>query len=56
MSLEQSFKEAAAVASPIPWHSRSRRMEMRDKVGDVNRPSHFRPLSVGETAGGNENK
>ena len=54
MNLEQNFDDAAAaaaaaVASSIPWRSRSMRKEMRDKVGNVNRPAHFRPLSVDET-------
>ncbi|GMY23344.1 serine/arginine repetitive matrix 1 [Fagus crenata] len=54
MNLEQNFDDAAAaaaaaVASSIPWRSRSMRKEMREKVGNVNRPAHFRPLSVDET-------
>jgi hypothetical protein len=52
VNLEQKFHEAAAAASapsPIPWRSRSIRMEMREKVKAASRPSHFRPLSVDET-------
>ncbi|XP_040991350.1 uncharacterized protein LOC121238512 isoform X2 [Juglans microcarpa x Juglans regia] len=49
MSLEQRFNEAAAAASPIPWRSRSIRTETRNEAGDVNLPTHFRPLSVDET-------
>jgi hypothetical protein len=50
MNLEQKFNEAAAAAaSPIPWRSRSKRMEMREKEGAASHPSHFRPLSVDET-------
>ncbi|XP_059462924.1 uncharacterized protein LOC132191827 [Corylus avellana] len=48
MNLEQKFNEASA-ASPIPWRSRSVRMEMREKEGAASHPSHFRPLSVDET-------
>ncbi|KAJ1443694.1 hypothetical protein SESBI_00291 [Sesbania bispinosa] len=51
-NLEKNFNDAAAAggsASPIPWSSRSRRMEREKRYGYVTRPSHFRPLSVDET-------
>ncbi|KAL5539215.1 hypothetical protein UlMin_044511 [Ulmus minor] len=48
-NFEQRFDEAVASPSPIPWRSRSGRMRMREKAGNVTRSSHFRPLSVDET-------
>ena len=51
-NLENKSNDAAATiggsASPIPWHSRSRRVERERRHGNVSRPSHFRPLSVDE--------
>ncbi|KAJ7950817.1 putative Hydroxyproline-rich glycoprotein family protein [Quillaja saponaria] len=48
-NLEQKFDEAVTSASPIPWRSRSVRMETKQKYDTVTGPSHFRALSVDET-------
>ncbi|CAK9147819.1 unnamed protein product [Ilex paraguariensis] len=47
INLGEKFKEVA-VTSPIPWRSKSGRMEMREEVCPVKTPSHTRPLSVGQ--------
>ena len=48
-NLERRFDDAVASPSPIPWCSRSGRMETREKLNPISRPAHFRPLSVDET-------
>ncbi|CAK9188246.1 unnamed protein product [Ilex paraguariensis] len=47
INLGEKFREVA-VPSPIPWRSKSGRMEMREEVISVKPPSHTRPLSVGQ--------
>ena len=49
-NLEESFNETVALPSEIPWHPRSERKEIREKVGSfAGDSSHLRPLSVDET-------
>lgn len=49
-NLEESFNETVALPSEIPWHTRSERKEIREKVGSfAGDSSHLRPLSVDET-------
>ncbi|KAA8515862.1 hypothetical protein F0562_019041 [Nyssa sinensis] len=48
INLEEKFKETVVLSSPIPWRSRSGRMEMREEIGIVKPHSHSRPPSVGE--------
>ncbi|KAL6965086.1 hypothetical protein U1Q18_036144 [Sarracenia purpurea var. burkii] len=48
VNLEEKFRETLALPSPIPWRSRSSRMEVRERKSTVKSPSHSRPRSVGE--------
>ncbi|GAV82446.1 DUF761 domain-containing protein [Cephalotus follicularis] len=48
-NLEEKFNKTVIKRSPIPWRSRSLRMQMRENVSTATSPSHFRPLSVDET-------
>ncbi|KAI4354720.1 hypothetical protein L6164_003566 [Bauhinia variegata] len=47
-NMEQQFSNHARLSSPIPWNSRSRRVESEERHGNVTLPSNFRPLSVDE--------
>lgn len=46
-NLRNKFEEVTG-SSPIPWKSRSVRMEMREDAGNGDPPGHSRPHSVGE--------
>ncbi|KAK9266146.1 hypothetical protein L1049_001630 [Liquidambar formosana] len=48
LNLEENFEETVALPSPIPWRSRSGRMEMREEVGNFSYISHSMPLSAEE--------
>ncbi|KAF5732884.1 hypothetical protein HS088_TW17G00417 [Tripterygium wilfordii] len=51
VNLDEKFQDTTIpMPSPIPWRSRSGRMEMRENLGALpSRPPHSRPQSVDET-------
>ncbi|XP_059633874.1 uncharacterized protein LOC132276460 [Cornus florida] len=48
IKLDEKFEESDVLSSPVPWRSRSGRMDFRGEGDSVKPPSHSRFLSVGE--------
>ncbi|PIA28727.1 hypothetical protein AQUCO_06700031v1 [Aquilegia coerulea] len=48
LDLEEKLKESVVLPSPIPWRSRSGRLEMKEEISEVNPPPYTLPPSVDE--------
>ncbi|XP_010258800.1 PREDICTED: uncharacterized protein LOC104598437 [Nelumbo nucifera] len=49
LHLEENLKESVVLPSPIPWRSRSGRMEMKEETVDMTPPLYSLPPSVHES-------
>ncbi|KAF8380554.1 hypothetical protein HHK36_028042 [Tetracentron sinense] len=49
LDLEEKLKQSAVLPSPIPWRSRSGRMEMKEEVGTFSPPLYSLPPSVDDS-------
>ncbi|XP_010258797.1 PREDICTED: serine/arginine repetitive matrix protein 1-like [Nelumbo nucifera] len=49
LDLEEKLKESVVLPSPIPWRSRSGRMEMKEETGAITPPLYSLPPSVDES-------
>ncbi|XP_057496667.1 uncharacterized protein LOC130781479 [Actinidia eriantha] len=50
INLEEKFKETVSIPSPVPWGSKSRRMEVRENMNSTSKShSHSKHISNGES-------